>query len=256
MTTEATDTAPAGTATSLDLMEQAERMDESGRLPTQPAGTPAVTAQDEQDEAADLAARPLTRTGRRARAPQPARLSPGRALAGAAVSVGGVVLGIGTLLWISEDPSAGPDPVVQAPPAAEQLGTQPEQEAVPVDPPAPVAVAPSPAAAPPALTQPPAAAPPPAAPVSPVVPVTVLNNSRYTGLADRAARRFRAEGWPVKETGNFRGRIRATTVYYAPGQERSAREFARRFAGIERVLPRFEGLPGSGLTVVLTRDYA
>src|SRR5688500_13750045 len=138
------------------------------------------------------APRPLTRTGRRARAPQPARLSPARAVAGAAVSVAGVLLGIGTLLWISDDPSTGPGPVVQAPPPAASFATAPEVEETPVDPPAvavPSAAAPAPVPPPPAPTA--------AASVPRLIPVTVLNNSRYAGLADRAAARFRAGGWPV-----------------------------------------------------------
>ena len=197
------------------------------------------------------APRPLTRTGRPARAAQPGRLSPGRALAGAAVSVSGVLLGIGSLLWISDDPSAGPGPVVAAPPAASEFATAPETEQAPVDP--PVQVVPS--AAPPAVVTPPAASPAPVAP-SVVVPVTVLNNSRYEGLADIAAARFRAGGWPVKATGNFRGRIPVTTVYYEDGLEASARELARRFDGIARVRPRFATLPARGLVVVVTREYA
>ena len=57
-------------------------------------------------------------------------------------------------------------------------------------------------------------------------------------------------------TGNYRsGVISQTTIYYASGQQGSAERFAKQF-GIPRVLPRFRGLPGSGLTVVLTRDYA
>lgn len=211
---------------------------------------PVASPQDDLDEAADRAARPVTRTGRRARAPQPARLSPARALAGAAVSVAGVLLGIGTLLWISDDPSQGSGPVVDTPPAAtgsldDSLAPQPETEPTPVDPPA--AVAPS-AAAPEPVT---------AAPAAPaLVPVTVLNNSRYTGLADRAAAQFRAGGWPVAATGNFRGRIPSTTVYYEPGQEAMARRFAERFDAVVRVRPRFATLPARGLVVVVTRDFA
>lgn len=217
-------------------------------VPVPPASVPPVpTEQDEHDEAQDAAARPLTRTGRRARAPQPDRLSPGRALAGAAVSVSGVLLGIGTLLWISDDPSQGAGPVVQAPPPAEAFATSPETESAPVEIP-PVVV-------PPAASAPPAAAAVPARP-SVVVPVTVLNNSRRDGLADLAAARFRAAGWPVAATGNFRGRIPSTTVYYEPGQEASAREFARRFDEVVRVRPRFATLPARGLVVVVTRDFA
>ena len=230
---------------------------------------PVPTPQDELDEQQDVASRPLTRDGRRARAGRPGRLSPGRALAGAAVSVSGVLLGIGTLLWVSDDPSDGAGPVVQAPageaadgtalddtglddPALEPFATVPEAETAPVDPsplPAPVQ-APSPA--------PVAAAPAPArtATRSLEIPVTVLNNSRITGLADRAAAQFAAGGWPVAKTGNFRGQIPSTTVYYERGQEASARAFARRFGGIVRVRPRFATLPARGLVVVVTRDYA
>ena len=238
--------------------------------------TPVPTLQDELDEQRDAASRPLTRDGRRARADRPGRLSPGRALAGAAVSVAGVLLGIGTLLWVSDDPSDGPGPVVQAPvdgaaddtaldgpvlddpaldgPALEPFATVPEGETAPVDP-SPLAPPPPVEAAPPA---PAAAAPAPArtATRSLEIPVTVLNNSRITGLADRAAARFSAGGWPVAKTGNFRGRIPSTTVYYERGQEASARAFARRFDGIVRVRPRFATLPARGLVVVVTRDYA
>jgi hypothetical protein len=92
--------------------------------------------------------------------------------------------------------------------------------------------------------------------VAPVLPVLVLNNSRVKGLADRSAAKFRAGGWPVSGTGNYSGGvISRTTIYYAPGQLASAQRFAKQFA-IPRVIPRFSGLPGSGLTVVLTRDYA
>ena len=216
---------------------------------TADAPAPVGTPEDEDAEAADAASRPLTRSGRRARAPQPGRLSPARAVAGAAVSVSGVVLGIATLLWVSDDPGQRDGPVVAEPPpaaAVEEPAPQPEAEQPPATTAPPVA-----SAAPPVAAPAPAAVP--AGP--PRLPLTVLNNSRSTGLADRAAATFRAGGWPVEVTGNFRGRIRATTVYYEPGQEASARAFARRFAGIERVLPRFDGLPSRGLTVVLTRDF-
>ena len=86
--------------------------------------------------------------------------------------------------------------------------------------------------------------------------MTVLNNSRRTRLADRAAARFERGGWPVARTGNFRGRIPVTTVYYDRGLERSARAFASTFDGIVRVRPRFATLPARGLVVVVTREYA
>lgn len=98
----------------------------------------------------------------------------------------------------------------------------------------------------------------PSATAKPVVakaPVTVLNNSRRTGLAHRAAAQVANGGWSIKYVGNFTGRIAESTVYYAPGQAAIARAFAHQFSAVRRVLPRFEGLPGSGLTLVVTRDW-
>ena len=89
-----------------------------------------------------------------------------------------------------------------------------------------------------------------------VVPITVLNNSNRTGLADRAAMRFARGGWPVRLSGNFRGQIPVTTVYYDDGLEASARAFARDFKGIARVRPRFATLPARGVVVVLTREFS
>ena len=211
---------------------------------------PVATDLDERDLQADLAARRLTADGRRVRAPEPDRLSPRRALTGAAVSVAGVCLGLGALLWATSDPSQGPGPVVSAP---LPLASAPvETEVAPVDPPSPAVPAPAPEAALPSAA-PPAAA---AQPVSPVVPITVLNNSNRTGLADRAAVRFRRGGWPVRLTGNFRGRVPVTTVYYDAGFEAAARAFADDFEGIARVRPRFETLPARGVVVVLTREFS
>lgn len=101
---------------------------------------------------------------------------------------------------------------------------------------------------------------PTSAPSAPAVeaaklPLLVLNNSRVNGLATRAASDFRAGGWPVRGTGNFRGRVALTTVYYEPGQEASARRLMREFPKVRRMSPRFAGLPGRGLTVVVTRDW-
>ena len=225
----------------------------------------ATTEQDEQDLRADLAARRVMVDGRRVRATEPGRLPPGRAVAGALVSVAGVCLGIGTLLWVSDDPSRGPGPALVRPDAAVAPGLAPgvapglasapaETELAPVDPPAPAPVAVAPSAPVPVPAA--ASAPSSAAPVRSVVPITVLNNSNRTGLADRAARRFQRGGWPVRLTGNFRGQIPVTTVYYDPGLEASARAFAADFAGIVRVRPRFATLPARGVVVVLTREFA
>lgn len=210
-------------------------------------------------------ARPRLREDRPVTAPGAGRRPPGRAVAGAAVSVGGVLLGIASLLWVTgEPPQPGPAradlaatvgtgaPSASRPPALQPVPA--EVEVPPLDSPAvPAPAAPVEQAPVPGPTAPEPAA---AGPTAPVVPVTVLNNSERDGLADRAARRFERKGWPVQATGNFRGRIPVTTVYYDPGMQASALAFAETFPGMVRVRPRFATLPARGVVVVLTRDYA
>jgi hypothetical protein len=169
-----------------------------------------------------------------------------RALAGALVAVAGVLLGIGALLWATDQPTG--EPTLQAS-QGQTVQASPSPSPAPQASVAPSAVAPVPTVG----QSSPAAVSRPA--TAPKLPLTVLNNSTRNKLADRAAREFRAAGWPIKLTGNFTGRVSETTVYYAPGQVESARLLARSFPQITRVRPRFDGLPGSGLTVVLTRSY-
>ncbi|HET7530712.1 MAG TPA: LytR C-terminal domain-containing protein [Mycobacteriales bacterium] len=87
------------------------------------------------------------------------------------------------------------------------------------------------------------------------VAVTVLNNSTIQHLAARAAEQLRARSWPIRLVGNYRGRLPVSTLYYLPGQQDVARLLAHEFPAVERVLPRPESLPGSGLTLVVTRDW-
>lgn len=162
-----------------------------------------------------------------------------RALAGSCVAVVGVALGIGALLMVrGHDASAGAGPVIELPARRVQQqvrAADPGPGASPTRPVPPVA---------------PSTAPAPARP-----PLTVLNNSRISDLAGRAADRFRQAGWPVAEVGSFTGRIPVTTVYYPSDREPAAHALAMAFPAVRRVLPRFDGLPGSGLTVVVTREY-
>ena len=233
-----------------------------------PAGGAAAPAADDADAAVPgvgAAAvtplvRPRLRPGRPVHSPGSDHRPPVRAVAGAAVAVGGVLLGIGSLLWVTDEPTrrniastAAPVSVASAPTAPVPTApvVPPEVETAPV---APEAVAPE-AVAPEAVAPEAVAAGQPEVLSSPVVPVTVLNNSDRDGLADRAAVRFERGGWPVQATGNFRGRIPVTTVYYDRGLEASARAFANTFPGVVRVRPRFETLPARGVVVVLTREY-
>jgi hypothetical protein len=88
-----------------------------------------------------------------------------------------------------------------------------------------------------------------------VLPVSVLNNSRRSGLAHRAADQVAAKGWPIAKIGNFTGRVPISTLYYAPGQLASAQRLAHLMPAIRRVEPRFSGLPTTGLTLVVTREW-
>ena len=206
---------------------------------------PEVQSYDEPPESAseqviDLA--PTFQVPRRL-AVEPEPISPLRALAGALVAVAGVLLGIGALLWATDAPGGSPTVVADrsasvSSTAPAPLGSTPPSAVATA---APLVVAPTPAAPSPAAV--------------PKLALTVLNNSNRTGLADRAARRFQTGGWPITLTGNFTGKVTATTVYYAPGQRASAELLQRSFTGLVRVRPRFATLPGTGLTVVLTRDY-
>jgi hypothetical protein len=170
-------------------------------------------------------------------------VSPVRALAGAAVAVAGVLLGIGALLWATDAPKGSPA-LQQTQAQSSDISPSPSPSTVPSPSPEPTTVAPAPLQT--------VAASPAAAPK---ILLTVLNNSNVNKLAARAAAKFHAKGWPIKDTGSFRGRIPVTTVYYAPGQQASAMLLQKEFPAIARVRPRFATLPGSGLTVVLTRDY-
>jgi len=172
--------------------------------------------------------------------PEPPPVGRRQALLGALLAVAGVLIGIVLLYVFRHDGGSGQGPVVALPTPTHAVTQQPTPTPTP---------SPRPSATPAATTAPPVVA-------APIRPVLVLNNSRIHNLAQRSATRFRAGGWPVSGTGNYSGGvISRTTVYYAPGQLASAQRFAKQFA-IPRVIPRFSGLPGSGLTVVLTRDYA
>ena len=217
------------------------------------------------------------------RPPRPVPTAVVRSIAGAGLSVLGVSLGIVVLHWTSGAPlgslavvdqvAAAPHEAAPSPPAAPaELLRTPSPSASPS--PSPLAggsasasrgdadvLAAAPGAVPPPSTgvvssPVPSPSPSPTPVASPVMPITVLNNSRRTGLAARSAARFEAGGWPVALTGNFRGRIPVTTIYYDPGLEENARAFAASFDGIVRVRPRFATLPARGLVVVVTREFA
>jgi hypothetical protein len=84
----------------------------------------------------------------------------------------------------------------------------------------------------------------------------VLNDSRIQGLAARAATQFRAAGWVVGGTGNFKGDdVPETTIFYPAAEKAAAARLAAAFR-IGRVLVAPAGLSTTHLTVVLARDWA
>jgi LytR cell envelope-related transcriptional attenuator len=101
---------------------------------------------------------------------------------------------------------------------------------------------------------------PPAPPAPARAPLTVLNNSTIHGLGDQVAASARTRGWQIATTGNFAGRIPVTTIYFDPGDsagQRAAQEFAKEFPQVQRVFPRYAGLPPTpaGIVLVVTKDW-
>jgi hypothetical protein len=170
-------------------------------------------------------------------------------------AVGSVVVVIVLLLFLnSRSSSPGAGPAIQVPRSVSPSAAPTPSVSSTPSPSAPVTATPTPSTTAPAppVSEPPATTQPAVA----KAPVTVLNNSRRAGLGHDVAAELRAKGWPIAKVGNFRGRIAMTTVYYAAGQLPQARELAREFPQVRRVEPRFAGLPGQGLTLVVTRDWS
>ena len=90
------------------------------------------------------------------------------------------------------------------------------------------------------------------------LPLIVLNNTSNTP-ASVAADRFRQQGWSVTDVSTFEGDILSTAAYFDPnvaGAEAAATELQREFPAIQRVKPKFDGLPDGPIVVVLTSDYS
>jgi len=98
---------------------------------------------------------------------------------------------------------------------------------------------------------------PAAVPTQPALPaVVVLNDSRITGLAHRAAAVLAARGWSIALIGNLPADVSESTVYYAAGAQRAARKLLGAGLGVRRLLPQVSWpIAWAGpLVVVLTND--
>ena len=87
------------------------------------------------------------------------------------------------------------------------------------------------------------------------IEVVVLNETKRTGLAAQFREVLEAGGWTVKRTGDFRGNVPLTTVYYPPGFEAQAEALEAQFSQVNRIRPAFSGIGKKRLTVILAKDY-
>jgi hypothetical protein len=99
-----------------------------------------------------------------------------------------------------------------------------------------------------------------ATPGSPAgTPLIVLDNTSRPALARTATALFQRAGWTVTETSTFDGDILSTAAYYDPavtGAQAAAEALQLQFPVIQRVRPKFDGLPRGPVVVVLTYDYS
>lgn len=185
----------------------------------------------------------------------------GARLLGVAFALAGVaLLVLGVFAFGESGPtgSGAPSPSATVAPTTTGAPTTPAPTTTPTGAPSTSAPSTSPTSRPPESSSP---SQPTEAPAPVRVPLTVLNNSTVRGLGERAAGEARAKGWTVVSVGNFAGVIPVTTVYYTPGdpaQRAAAEQLKIDLPKIQRVMPRYEGLPPTptGVVLVVTRDWA
>ncbi len=83
------------------------------------------------------------------------------------------------------------------------------------------------------------------------IPVAVLNNTTTKGLARNVAAKVAAAGWQVSGTGNWRGLIPETTVYYPAGFEAQAGQLAKDL-DFGRIRPAVSPMHSDRLTLILS----
>ena len=181
---------------------------------------------------------------------------PGRLLLPALIGVLGVcALVVGLVGWFHND-SSDSSGLVTKPSTSGPVGTSPSASTSPSPSTSPSSTASEDVSESASPTPSKSASPTATATTSDVIvyaPSVVLNQTRTVGLAARVAARLRAQGWTVTGTGNWRGSIASTTVYYPAGMEAAAQSLAHAL-GVDRVRPRVAGMLNNRLTVVLTSN--
>ena len=86
------------------------------------------------------------------------------------------------------------------------------------------------------------------------VQVSVLNATSTSGLAAKGAARLRSAGWGIRSTGNYRGGVSATTVFYGRSSLRATAQAVADDLGLGTVTESADFGP-SRVTVVLGGDF-
>jgi hypothetical protein len=84
--------------------------------------------------------------------------------------------------------------------------------------------------------------------------VTVLNSTSTGGLAAKAAATLKGAGWSIRATGNYRGAVTGTTVFYGRASLRATAEAVAADLGLGTPSESADFGP-SRVTVVLAGDY-
>ncbi|HEX3005486.1 MAG TPA: LytR C-terminal domain-containing protein [Angustibacter sp.] len=94
----------------------------------------------------------------------------------------------------------------------------------------------------------------PAATADRTLAVSVLNSTSTSGLAARAADRLKTAGWTIRSTGNYRGGVAATTVFYGKASLKATAQAVAADLGTTAVSESAD-FGASRVTVVLAGDF-
>ncbi|MGN6301423.1 MAG: LytR C-terminal domain-containing protein [Angustibacter sp.] len=84
--------------------------------------------------------------------------------------------------------------------------------------------------------------------------VSVLNSTSTSGLAAKGAARLKTAGWSIRSTGNYRGAVSGTTVFYGRASLRATAQAVAADLGTSAVSESAD-FGSSRVTVVLGADF-